>query len=565
MSERLATALAEEGEQVQWDWTRLPQQEEFLTSTNTFTMFSGGFASGKTTVLCAKIIWLLIAFPNNLGYLGRLDGKALRASTMQTLYELFPDEYYTKNDQQGFLRLKPKYGGSKLIFGDFKDLTDLKNLPLGFFAIDQSEEVPKEVWDYLVGRLRRKMPKLTNDGKRQYSVMGVCPATRTRHQAQKLDTNCRLCGQKLPAYSERMTTVDGQRIRPWELLIYPTYGFGVCNPEGPSHWIYKDFPGLPGPHGAVSGPGMDGYQAWHASVYDGLNAGFVTERYVSDMETRYAAVPTMAQRYLHGIWVEAEGLVYPSFVRGLSMIHRHESRYDGKALIAHDAPMFEYIDHGMTAPTAVGWVLVENCDCGCGKENVWIIDEHYEAGRHPSYHAACILNKRTQAPWKLAGSYLDRQAFSKTLLGSKGTPRQDELYSVADEYAEHGIYLIPNQKDWDVGYNRITDLLAHDPLHKHPVSGEVNAPHLYVLSHCEHVIEEFETYKWKKRHGVESGYNDEPQDKNDHHMDGLNGLLASRPGGIAPRIASAVDNHDFVLESLEQDEVQAGLLTHMAW
>lgn len=565
MSERLATALSEQGEQKQFDWTLLPQQGDFLTASETFTMFSGGFASGKTTVLCAKIVWLLLAFPNNLGYLGRLDGKALRASTMQTLYELFPDDYYTKNDQQGFLKVKPKYGGSKLIFGDFKDLTDLKNLPLGFFAIDQAEEVPKAVWDYLVGRLRRKMPKLSQQGKRQYGVMGRCPATDARHLACRTDTHCQYCHAVLPPYSEKMLSQDGGRVRPWELLIYPTYGFGVCNPEGPTHWIYQEFPGLPGPHGAVSGPGMTGYQGWHASVYDGLNAGFVTERYVSDMEIRYAAVPTMRERYLLGLWVEAEGLIYPSWVHGLSVVHRQEARWDGKALIATDAPMWEYIDHGLTAPTAIGWVVIESCDCGCGRENVWLVDEHYQGGQPVSVHAACLLNTRQQLPWRLSGTYLDSQAFSKTLMGAKGTPKQNELFSVADEYGQYGIYAIPNQKDWDVGYNRILELLAPDPLHKHPVSGELHAPHLFVLAHCTHVIQEFETYKWKKRHATSTGYNDEPQDKDDHHMDGLNGLLASRPGGPPPRIASALSDPDFVLDSLAQDAIEQASFSHMAW
>jgi hypothetical protein len=58
------------------------------------------------------------------------------------------------NEAKGFIQLKAEVGGSKLIYGDFKDLNDLKNMPLGFFAIDQMEEVPQSVFDYLVGRIQ---------------------------------------------------------------------------------------------------------------------------------------------------------------------------------------------------------------------------------------------------------------------------------------------------------------------------------------------------------------------------------------------------------------------------
>ena len=79
--------LADTGEDVTYDWDRLPAQRDYLLSDADFTVCSGGFGTGKTTALCAKVIWLLL-IPNNLGYLGRMDGKALRASTIQTLDEM---------------------------------------------------------------------------------------------------------------------------------------------------------------------------------------------------------------------------------------------------------------------------------------------------------------------------------------------------------------------------------------------------------------------------------------------------------------------------------------------
>lgn len=526
----LNSTLQEEGEQPQWDWARLPVQQEFLTAPETFTMFSGGFSTGKTSVLCAKVC-LLLMIPNNLGYLGRLDGKALRASTMQSLYEMLPEKYLAQhNDQKGFLKLIPELGGGKLIYGDFKDFNDLKNIPLGFFAIDQAEEVPEDVWKFLVGRLRRKNPVLQN-GLRQYWVKGNCPKSERRHFALQGDTHCRLCHKQLVEFSERVPV--GEEIPVWDLVCYHNYGFGVCNPEGPSHWIYQYFPGLPGQHG-LSGPGKEGYRAFHATAWEGREAGFSKPDYVPNMERLYKDHPLMWARYLEGKWVEAEGLVYPTWKRQYSVIPRHAMAYNGEPLFDSNDGIWEYIDHGLAAPTAVGWVMIKDCTCGCGKQNYFLLDEHYESEKPVSYHALQIKAHRERLPYPIRGTYLDSQAFSRTLLGQKGTPREDQIYSVADEYMDHGIYPVPTQKDWDVGYNRINELLSLDPLHNHPVTGQAGAPHFFVLDKCSFFIKEIEGYKWKKARNILGlDYQDEPMDGNDHHMDAFNGFLASRPQVIS--------------------------------
>lgn len=529
----LTLDLKESGETPAWEWDKLPAQYSFLTSPNTFTCMSGGFGCGKTTVLCAKVILLLTTIPNNLGYLGRLDGKALRASTMQSLEEMLPKEWIVKhNDQRGFLQLHRDVGGSKLVYGDFKDVNDLKNIPLGFYAIDQMEEVGQEVWDYLAGRIRRRTPIL-KDGFRQYYVQGSCPrnSVNTRHYALQDDTRCRLCGESLPPFSVRLA--PGEEHPPWDMIIYNRYGFGVANPEGPSHWIYKYFYGLPGAQGLSVGKHDpktgEKYQAYHATVYDGLTAGFVDRSYVGNLEVLYSHNPTMADRYLHGKWVEAEGLVYPSWNRTEHVFKRNQPRYDDSPVVHEEMGLFEYIDHGLTNPTAVGWVGVEKCTCGCGKNNVYILDCHHEGGKTVSYHAAQIRNHRGYFDHPVQATYLDSQAFSKTLMGGTGTPRENELYSVADEYMDNHIDVVPNQKDWDAGYNRISELLSVDPNHIHPFTGHQGAPHLFVSNHCTSWIEEIETYKWKKLKNSVIQHNDEPQDGRDDHMDGFNGLLTSRP------------------------------------
>ena len=244
----------------------------------------------------------------------------------------------------------------------------------------------------------------------------------------------------------------------------------------------------------------------------------------------------MWDRYILGKWVEAKGLIYPSWDRQRNTFPARSLRADGRNLLL-DGQLYEYIDHGLSCPTAVGWLYVEQCTCGCGKHNYYLIDEHYEGAKVVSYHALQMFQHRLRFPeLPIAATYLDSQAFSKTLMSSNDTAtrRKDELYSVSDEYADHGIGCVPNQKDWNVGYNRISEALAVDPAHSNPFTGERGAPHLLVSDHCAKFIWEVETHKWKvlknalDMEGKEI-HKDEPVDGNDHHMDGLNGFFASRP------------------------------------
>ena len=536
----LAAALNEAGESSQWRWDKLPAQEQFLTAAEPFTCFSGGFGSGKTTALCAKVILLMTAIPNNLGYLGRLDGKSLRHSTMQSLMDMLPKEYIKKhNEQNGFIQLHPEVGGSKLVYGDFKDLNDLKNIPLGFYAIDQMEEVPFAVWEYLAGRIRRRTPVLTQDGQRQYYVKGNCPANpvpaaQGRHYATSDDVStlqCHLCQAPLPPYSDERS--DDDKTPPWDLIIYKRYGFGVCNPEGPSHWIYKTFSGIPGQHGVSTG--IPDHVAFHATVYDGLRAGFVDSEYVNNLENIYSNNKTMWDRYMLGKWVEAEGLVYPTWSRERHVVPYQSVRWDTNDPILQPGSghLFEYIDHGLTAATAVGWVYTESCHCGCNKTNYYLVDEHYEGGKTVSYHAAQIKAHRIRlGNHPVQATYLDSQAFSKTLMGAKGTPKENELYSVADEYIDNDILPVPNQKDWKVGYDRLSELLLVDPNHVHPVTGIKGAPHFLAFNTCKQFVQEIETHKWRIVKNAAEPRKDEPADGHDHHMDGINGFLASRPADI---------------------------------
>ena len=258
--------------------------------------------------------------------------------------------------------------------------------------------------------------------------------------------------------------------------------------------------------------------------------------YVSKLEHLYGNNEAMKQRYILGMWVEAEGMVYPDWRRDLHTFRFGQKRHDGEEFLHDGMAPYEYLDHGLTTTTAVGFLYVEDCQCGCKKQNIYLVDEHYQANSVVSRHAAAIKAHRTNLGW--AGgpraTYIDSQAMSKTLMGQKGTPREDELYSVADEYYDNDIAVLPNQKDWDAGYNRISELLIIDEDHVNPFTGKKGAPHFFAATRCPGFIEEIETYKWKKVKNAANTHTEEPADGHDDHMDGLNGFVTTRPDAAPP-------------------------------
>ncbi len=141
---------------VQKEWELLPTQEKFYRSRARYPLYSGGYGTGKTLALCHKVMQHL-SYPDNYGLLGRLTYQELQDSTQQTFFEVCPQSMirsFSRSEQRLYLK-----NGSQLIFRHLDNVAEaeIKSLNLGFFAIDQVEEIPYEVFKGLIGRLRRKV------------------------------------------------------------------------------------------------------------------------------------------------------------------------------------------------------------------------------------------------------------------------------------------------------------------------------------------------------------------------------------------------------------------------
>jgi len=139
--------------------TPTPKQAEFITTDVKFSCYSGGYGNGKTTAGCLRSLLLSSGMPNNFGLIGRLTYPTLRDTTRRSFFELCPPEYYAAENGGEWRRSENHLkftNGSEIIFRHMDQISEqeLKSLNLGWFYIDQAEEVPESVFMVLQSRLR---------------------------------------------------------------------------------------------------------------------------------------------------------------------------------------------------------------------------------------------------------------------------------------------------------------------------------------------------------------------------------------------------------------------------
>ena len=160
------------------------------------------------------------------------------------------------------------------------------------------------------------------------------------------------------------------------------------------------------------------------------------------------------------------------------------------------------IDPGLNNPLSAHWYAVDFDD------NIYVIEEHYEAKRDVIYHANVIKEKCKKLNWHLGfnGKYealIDSAAGQRTLASEK---------SVSELFFENGIAVNPKvNKDLFTGINRVKSYLKN-------ANGETK---LFIFKNCVNLIREIKGYSW--------GSGDVPTKKDDHALDELRYFIMNRP------------------------------------
>jgi len=126
----------------------IPAQNGFYCTAARYPAYVGGWGTGKTAVMIAKGVGLSKKFAKNVGLIVRKEYTDLRDSTIVDF------EKYTQMrvDSEKNVRFK---NGSLIMFRHASELANLQNINLGWFAIEQADELETdEQFQMLRGRLR---------------------------------------------------------------------------------------------------------------------------------------------------------------------------------------------------------------------------------------------------------------------------------------------------------------------------------------------------------------------------------------------------------------------------
>lgn len=205
----------------------------------------------------------------------------------------------------------------------------------------------------------------------------------------------------------------------------------------------------------------------------------------------------------------AAGLVYPEFDERVHVIEPFSLPKEWQDTVS--------IDPGLHNPLSAHWYAVDYDD------NVYVVAEHYEAGRDVDYHAEAIKRISKEIGWKTDGqgricALIDSAAKQRTLGGVK---------SVVELFYERGILVNPNvEKDLFSGIARVKSYLRRDN----------GLPNLYVFRSCVHLIDEIKRYYW--------GNGDAPRKTDDHSMDEMRYYLMTRPSKTPPVLEKTAVQRD---------------------
>ena len=204
----------------------------------------------------------------------------------------------------------------------------------------------------------------------------------------------------------------------------------------------------------------------------------------------------------YGRFKASEGLVYPEFDENIHVlkepIHIPSEWQDTIS-----------IDPGLNNPLSAHWYAVDY------DGNVYVVAEHFEAGRDISYHSNRIKEISKNLGWKSdsQGRYhtlIDSAANQKTLASSK---------SVTELFFDFGIVASPKvNKDMFSGIQRVKQYLkVNDGLAK-----------LYIFPCCINLIRELKTYRWSE--------GENPKKVDDHALDELRYYLMTKPENLPPKV-----------------------------
>ena len=234
-----------------------------------------------------------------------------------------------------------------------------------------------------------------------------------------------------------------------------------CNPESPAHWFYVEW---------IKKAAERNILYLHFTMDDNLSLALeIKQRY----QNMYVGV--FYRRYILGLWVKAEGLVYPMFDRDVHTVKK----------IPTPNPRHRYyvaVDYGTVNPFAAGlW------DYSPGDKEAVMVRELY-------YKGGSTNRVDNEQYYKMLTELIGEYPIEYIIIDPSAS-------SMIETIQKYGQYMVI-KADNDV-LNGIQD-----------VTKFLNAGVLFFHKSCVNTFDEFETYAWD-----EDSVEDKVIKENDHSMD----------------------------------------------
>lgn len=240
--------------------------------------------------------------------------------------------------------------------------------------------------------------------------------------------------------------------------------FGTTNPDTPFHWLKRDFL-----------ENNDDVKSWQFTLDDNPELSEDDRDY---LKRQYKGL--WFQRFIKGLWVQAQGAVYDFFDDKIHLIDIAPS-YTSSYIVG--------IDYGTTNPCA--FVLIGHDPNRY--PNLWVESEYYydsrASQRQKTDSEYCDDLKRFLDGRPIQAIYLDPSAVSFRM-----------------ELQKQGIRNVYEAQ------NEVIDGIRF-------VSSLLNNGTLKILKGCKNLIQEFQSYVWDDKSKIQGI--DRPKKENDHALDAL--------------------------------------------
>lgn len=242
--------------------------------------------------------------------------------------------------------------------------------------------------------------------------------------------------------------------------------------------------------------------------------------FIATLESAYRG--QSRDRFLYGKWAAYEGLVHPDFNEITHCISRREMLDHFNMLIGQGViPQFlEGYDFGIVEPSCYLAAFTDRY------KNIFIFDGFYkpEAEMKIDEQQKTIHTIRNTVGIEDEVIWADPAVFRKTQISKNMSAK-----TIAQLFNEgtYGVRMRAADNEVLRGLTKVNTYLTFSDRHRHPIRGEMGAPHIFIANELDFVINEFTSYYWKT--GTDGKRIDEPVDKNDHAMNVIKYMLAKQP------------------------------------